>query len=73
MNENEKLELIADVLEIPEETINPDLVLEEIENWDSMMIMKLVVLMNEKGFTVKLNAELVESLKKVSDILNIME
>lgn len=72
MTNQEKMENIAEILDLEVEDIREDAVLEEYEEWDSVAILSLIALMDEKfGKAIK-GAE-IRSLKTVRDLMNMME
>ncbi len=71
MNEQEKLALLEDMLELDEGALTPDIDLDDIEEYDSMSKLSLIVLMQDE-FGVKLTSDDVKSFQTVGDILNRM-
>lgn len=71
MNEQEKLALLEDMLELDEGTLKPDTNLDDIEEYDSMSKLSLMVLMQDE-FSVKLTSDDVKSFQTIGDILNRM-
>ena len=71
MNEQEKLALLEDMLELDEGTLKPDTNLDDIEEYDSMSKLSLIVLMQDE-FDVKLTSDEVKSFQTIGDILNRM-
>ena len=70
--ENEvKLALLEEMMELESGTLNEETVLEELEEWNSLAAISLIVLVNEKCGMI-LTAEEIKSFKTVSDILNYM-
>lgn len=66
-----KLEMLADVLDCNVDTLNEDLLLEELENWDSMNKLAIIVLMEDE-FNKKLTSEEVRAFRTVGDVLAYM-
>lgn len=48
MNEQEKIEVIAEILEVEPEEVVPEKSLEEYDTWDSVAILSVITIMNEK-------------------------
>lgn len=72
MSEREKLALLEDLFELEEGDITSDMLLDDIEEYDSMTRLSLIVMMEDE-FGVKLTATDVANLKSVGDILAKME
>lgn len=72
MNEREKLAMLEDMMELDEGTLASDMLLNEIEEYDSMAKLSLIVLM-EDDFGVKLTGEIIRNFKTVGDILELMK
>jgi len=64
----EKLLLIAKAIEVDSSRLNPETLLDSLEEWDSLAIMGVVAML-DKHFDVQLKAEDIASLKTVGDIL----
>lgn len=73
MDQTEKLALIAELLEIDAQNLNADTNLEEIDSWDSMAALSLIVMMEEKFGRTDIDGKTIKSLKRVADIMNLME
>jgi len=71
MNEQEKLALLEDMLELDEGSLKPETNLDDIEEYDSMSKLSLIVLMQDE-FGVKLSSDDVKSFKTIGDILGFM-
>lgn len=72
MSEKEKLGLLEEMMELENGDLSPDMILEELEEWDSMTKLSLVVLMGDE-FGKKLTGEDIKKFITVEDILNSME
>ena len=71
MTMKEKLALLEDMFEMDEGTLDPAMELEDIEEWDSMAKLSLIVLMDDEcGKTLK--SEDIKKFKTIQDILDIM-
>ncbi len=72
MSEREKLALLEDLFELNEGDIDSETSLDEIEEYDSMTKLSLIVLLEDE-FGVKLTGEDIKTFKTVGDILARME
>ncbi len=72
MTKNEKLALLEDMLELEEGELNEEMKLEDIESWDSMAKLSLIVLMDDE-FSKKISGQQIRSFVTIKDILNFME
>ena len=69
MSDQEKLALLEEMFEMDEGTLASETKLDEIDNWDSMMKLTLIVLVDEEcGKTLKS-----DDIKKFSTIQDIMD
>ena len=48
MTDQEKMECIAESVEMDVSEISPDTVLSELENWDSVAVLSIISVINEK-------------------------
>lgn len=71
MTEEEKLESIADVLEMEIDEISRETVLEECEAWDSIAILSVISIINEE-FNRFPHADEIKSYKTVGDLMDVM-
>ncbi len=71
MSEKEKLALLEDMFELDEGDLSADTVLDELDEWDSMSKLSLIVLMSDE-FEKKLTGDTIMTFKTVGDILNYM-
>ena len=71
MTIKEKLGLLEDMLEIDEGTLEPTMELDDLENWDSMAKLSLIVLMDDE-FGKTLVSDDIKSFKTIKDILDYM-
>lgn len=67
----EKLNLLLDLFELEEGELTPEMKLEDVEAWDSMTKLSLIVLMDDE-FNKKLTGEQIRMFKTVQDILDFM-
>ncbi len=72
MSKEEKMELIAEILEMETEELEEDMVLEEIESWDSVAVLSVISIMDEKFGKLPHASEVIKC-KKISDLLAFME
>ena len=71
MSNQEKMALLEDMFEVDEGTLAPEMELSEIDNWDSMMKLTLIVLMDEEcGKTLK--SDDIKKFNTIQDILDFM-
>ena len=71
MSTQEKLNMLAEMLEIDVDDIDEDTVLSELEEWDSLNALNLIVLVDEE-FGKTLTSDVVNGFKTVGDILAVM-
>lgn len=72
MTNEEKLELLAEVLDMDASEINIDAKLDDLENWDSMTKLSLIVCFDD-NFGKKLKQSDFKNFVIVQDILSAME
>jgi len=72
MNEKEKLALLEDTFNMEQGALTPDMLLADVEEYDSMSKLSLIVMMDDT-FGVKLDGAAVRSFQTVADILARME
>lgn len=71
MDNNKKLALLEEMMELEEGTLTVDTKLGDIEEYDSMAKLSLIVLMNDE-FGKKLNSNQIKGFQTVKDILDFM-
>ena len=71
MTIKEKLAKLEEMLEMDEGTLKAESNLEDIENWDSMAKLSLIVLMDDE-FGKTLKSEDIKAFKTIQDILDFM-
>lgn len=71
MTTKEKMEILADVLDIDVEELSVDTLLADLDEWDSLAALSLIVVADEK-FGKKLSGTQVKSFERVQDILDFM-
>ena len=72
MSQEEKLEILADILELDEEELSEDMVLEDIETWDSVAVLSIIAVMNEK-FNRYPMADEIREYRTVGDLMEAMK
>ena len=72
MTEQEKLAMLEEVLETDEGALRADMDLDEVDEYDSMTKLSLVVMMEDE-FGKKLTADDIRAFRTVGDILKLME
>ena len=72
MTIKEKVALLEEMLELDEGTLHVDTDLDDIEEWDSMTKLSLIILMDEK-FNKKLSGQQIKNFTKVQDIIDFMD
>ena len=71
MTEREKLALLEDMLELDEGDLTVDKALDDIDEYDSMAKLSLIVLMEDE-FGVKLTSDVIKGFETVGDIVALM-
>ena len=72
MTREEKIEIIADILEVEPDEGQEDMVLEDFETWDSVAVLSVIAMMDEK-FGKYPHASEIRSYIKVGDLMENME
>ena len=72
MTDREKIAMLEETWELDEGTLTADTVLADVDEYDSMAKLSLIVLLDDE-FDVKLTGDKVKSFKTVGDILKMME
>ncbi len=72
MDNTKKLELLEEMMELDAQTLTAQTNLSEIDEWDSMAKLSLIVLVDEECGKV-LTGEEIKTFVTVGDILNYME
>jgi acyl carrier protein len=72
MGIKEKLKRLAELFEVEEEDLFPEKELNELDNWDSMMKLSLIVMMDD-DFGKKLSANELRQFKTIGDIIAFMD
>ena len=71
MTNEEKIKLLEDTFEVDENTLNEDINLDDIPEYDSMAKLTLIVLCDDE-FNKKLSGEQINAFKSVKDVLDFM-
>ena len=71
MNKNEKLALLEEMFELDEGELKDEMILSELEYWDSMAKLSLIVLIDDE-FGKELTGEEIGKFVTINDILNYM-
>ena len=72
MTNQEKIALLEEALEIDEGTLTEDMLLEDVDEYDSMAKLSLIVMMDDE-FGVKLTGDMIKGFQTVGDILAVMD
>ena len=72
MTNREKLALLEDMLELEEGELNEEMKLSELEGWDSIAKLSLIVLMDDE-FGKKLSGDQIRGFETIKDALDFME
>lgn len=71
MTDEEKIAELADILELDEAEITRDLLLEDCEAWDSVAVLSVIAVMNER-FNRFPHAEEIKKYVTVGDLMDAM-
>lgn len=71
MTNEEKIAMLEDMLELDGGSLNPETVLDDIDEYDSMAKLSLIVLMDDECGK-KLTGEKIREFKTIQDILDFM-
>jgi acyl carrier protein len=71
MTDQEKIAMLEETWELDEGTLTADTMLADVDEYDSMAKLSLIVLMDDE-FGVKLNGAMIKEFKTVGDILKLM-
>lgn len=72
MSEQEKIAMLEEALEIDEGTLTADTALADVDEYDSMAKLSLIVMMDDE-FGVKLTGAMIKEFETVGDILKLMD
>jgi len=68
---NEKLAMLEELFEMDEGSLSAEMVLDELEQWDSMAKLSLIVLMDDE-FGKELSGDQIKKFVKIQDVLDFM-
>ncbi len=71
MTEKEKLAMLEETLDLAEGTLSAETVLTDLDEYDSMAKLSLIVLMDDE-FGVKVTGDMIKGFRTVGDILETM-
>ncbi len=71
MTDKEKIALLEETFEVDEGTLSPDMDLENVEEYDSMTKLSLIVMFDD-NFGKKITGADIKKFKTVKDIMNLM-
>ncbi len=72
MTREEKIDILADILEVDAEEVLEEKELEDYETWDSVAVLSVIAMMDE-NFGKIYHASEVRQFKKVADLMDGME
>ncbi len=72
MTSQEKIALLEETLEIDEGSLREDTLLEDVDEYDSIAKLSLIVMMDAE-FGVKLTGDMIKGFQTVGDILAVMK
>ena len=72
MTIEQKLALLEETLEMEEGTLSADMNLDDVDEYDSMTKLSIIVMMEDE-FGVKLTSDMVRGFATVQDILDLMK
>lgn len=72
MNLQEKLNVLEEIMDVDEGTLEEGMLLEEIDEWDSLSALSLTVMV-KREYGISLSTEKIRSFVTVRDICDIME
>jgi len=72
MTVEEKLALLEEMLELDDDVLEPEMILEDLDEWDSMAALSFVVLMKDE-FNKDISGKQIREFETVQDILNVMD
>lgn len=73
MDELEKTNLVAELLEVDVSEINADTLLESIPTWDSMAALSLIALLEEHFGRSDIDGREISQMKIIDDIFKVMK
>ena len=71
MTQEEKIAMLEEVLELDNGTLKPEMQLDQVDSYDSMAKLSIIVMMDDE-FSKKLTGDQIREFKTVQDILDFM-
>ncbi|MGE6487380.1 hypothetical protein [Paenisporosarcina sp. NPDC076898] len=71
MTEKEKLEMLEEMMELEKGTLVPEIILADLEEWDSIAIISFIALMDEE-FNIQIKGFQIKEFKTIEDALCVM-
>lgn len=72
MEDSKKIELLEDLFEVDEGILTPDTALDDLDEWDSMAALSLIVMIDEECGK-RINGDDVKKFITIKDIMDVME
>ena len=72
MELKEKMALIEEVLDVEEGSLSPETLLSDIDEWDSIAALSLIVMLDE-NFEKTVSGAQIKAMESINDILTYME
>lgn len=72
MKDERKLELIAEILDVEQESLTPETILSDLEEWDSIALISFMAMMDDEFDKIVKGAD-VKAQKTVADLMALME
>lgn len=72
MNTEKKMELLADILDVEVEDIQPELELSQMDEWDSIAVLSFIAMMDEE-FGKEMKGSEIKKFVTVQDALDAMK
>lgn len=72
MTNQEKLHLLEEIMELDEGTLKEDMILSDIDEWDSISLLSFMAMLDEK-FSKNITGSEVKVQKTVGDLMSLME
>lgn len=69
MTKQEKIEMLEEIMELEGGSLREDMILEDLDEWNSMTSLSLIVLADEE-FDKKLTGKQIKEFKTVKDIID---
>ena len=72
MDDKKKLEMLEEMLELDAGTLQPDTVLSDLEEWDSIALLSFIALLDDE-FDKIVKGSVIKEKKTVADLMALME